>query len=383
MPATGIQISPHDFAADRSALGPRPAFPERLQPRLLHVLDLFESSCHGDRMASARLAEEAMSTSDFPYLMGTAIDRSLLQYYRSVPSVWERFASRSQVNDFRPKRWDDLLGGMALLDEVAELDEYPQGSVSEAEYSLTVRKYGRRIGISWELIINDNLNALQQLPGRLAQAAKNTENQLATRVLVTAAGPDATFFSAGHGNKLAGNPALSVTSLQAAWTHLATKRDADGNPIVLSGAVLMVPPALFITASNIVNAQLTRAITGGGDGTGNDQLEVRGNGIPGNLEVVSNPWIPTIDVSGTATTTWYLLPTPNAGRPALTLGFLRGHETPDLRVKADTGSSLGGGPVGPEEGSFDNDDIAWRIRHVTGGVTLDPNTAVVSTGAGT
>jgi hypothetical protein len=62
------------------------------------------------------------------------------------------------------------------------------------------------------------------------------------------------------------------------------------------------------------------------------------------------------------------------------MGFLAGHETPDLRVKADTGLRVGGGSVPAEEGSFDTDDIQYRIRHVTGGTTLDPIAAYASVG---
>jgi hypothetical protein len=138
----------------------------------------------------------------------------------------------------------------------------------------------------------------------------------------------------------------------------------------------MVPPALEVTANNIVNAVLIR------NKTTSQDVEV-GNWLSGKLSVVVNPWLSVIDVSANAATTWYLLPAPSIARPAVTMGFLRGFEVPDLRVKADTGQRVGGGNVPAEEGSFDTDDIQYRLRHVTGGTTLDPIAAWASNGTTT
>ena len=82
-----------------------------------------------------------------------------------------------------------------------------------------------------------------------------------------------------------------------------------------------------------------------------------------------------------AATTWYVLPKPNSGRPAVWAAFLRGHETPDLRVKVSGGNRIGGGEVSPLEGSFEADDIQYRGRHVLGHQTGDPTFTYVSNGS--
>lgn len=360
---------------------PRRALSPQLLEQVDQALTLFENALTGNYLHMARF-KEAMSRSDFQYLLGTAMDRTLLQAYEQAPAVWQQFAGRTTVNDFKPKKMDDLLGGMSELPEVAELAPYTSTDVSDAEYSLSVTKRGKKIGISWETMINDDLDALRALPGRLIHAARNTESKAATQLLADAAGPHATFFSSGNANKVSGNPVLGLTGLIAALTLLASKTDVDGNPIVITSAVLVVPPALEATAHNILNATEVRAATGGGDGTGNDQITVRGNGLPRALTLCVNPWLPVVDQSANKDKGWYIVPAPNQSRPALTLGFLRGHEAPDLRVKGDAGQYVGGGAVGATEGSFDNDDIQWRVRHVLGSSHLDPKLAVASSGAG-
>lgn len=350
--------------------------------RMDEALRIFEAACSGSRRGLAQL-EEALSTSDFQYVFGDTLDRELLAQYEQLPSIWPQFARRATVADFRAKKWVDLIGGRGLLEKVPELDEYPQRKPTDGTYSLQVAKYGGKFSLSWEDIINDDLGALQDLPNRLAQGAKDTEDYTATLGLASASGgPNTTLFGATvingtSSNLLTGNPALTTQSLSDALTAVSTRLDTDGRPIAIRGFALVVPPALEVAAMQIVNA--TNIILNPDSAA--MRVEV-GNWLQGKITVVVNHWLPVIDTSGNKNTTWYLVPLPSTARPALVMGFLRGHETPDLRVKADGGQRLGGGAVPAQEGSFDVDDIAYRVRHVLGSTTIDPISAAVSNGSG-
>jgi hypothetical protein len=329
--------------------------------------------------------QESLTTSDFPKLFGDVIDRELMAQYAQIQPIWPGFARKTIVRDFRPKHWLDLLGGRAMLDSVKERGEYPARTLTEGEYFLTVGKYGARLPLTWEMIVNDDLDSFRSAPERLAQAARDTEDRLATGLIVGATGPNTAFFtsapaSIGPSGGVAaavGTVNLTVDNLAAALTTVGTRRDSDGRPVVINSTVLMVPPGLKVAANNILNATLIRFrnTTGSSStvpaGTSTQDMEV-GNWLSGEVSVMVNPWLPVIDTSANSARTWYVLPAPSIARPALTMGFLRGFETPDLRVKADTGMRVGGGTVPAEEGSFDADDIQYRIRHVTGGTTLDP-----------
>jgi hypothetical protein len=333
----------------------------------------------GDRRATLQVSE-LMSTSDFPKIFGDVLDRELMAQYEQITPIWKGFATRAQVNDFRPKHWLDLLGGRAELDPVGEGAEYKARALTENDYKLTVGKYGSRLPLTWEMIINDDLGAFQTAPERLAQAAVDTEDKLATRLYASATGPVSAFFTASGG--AVDNKVLNVDNLSAALTTVATRRDSDNRPIMIRAFVLVVPPSLEVAAHNIVNATLIRLRNDASSASQARDVEVT-NWLAGKVEIVTNPWLPVIDLSGSganAAKTWYLFPAPSTPRPAMVMGFLRGHETPDLRVKADGGMRVGGGSVPAEEGSFENDDIQYRIRHVTGGTTLDPIAAYASVG---
>jgi len=325
--------------------------------------------------------QEAMSTSDFPLLFGDVIDRSMLGTYREWPTIWARIAKRGTVRDFRTVKKFFTDGAEAVLDEVKPGGPYTEAALSEGKYEYAVKKYGRRLGMLWELFINDDLDALRDSPERLAKAARMSEERFATELYVDSTGPDATFYSAGNSNRLTGGgSALTVAGLQSAVTAIKGFKDADGNPIFTGTLRLVVPPALEITAKNIINATEIRVAAGSGSAT-TDQLVAKNWMANEVVEPVTNPWLPIVDVSANKNTTWYLFADPGVGRPAMEVGFLRGHETPELFLKSPNATRIGGGMVGAEEGSFETDGVDYKVRHVFGGSLMEPKASVASIGA--
>lgn len=325
--------------------------------------------------------QEAMTTSDFQYLFADIIDRQMLAEYTSRPVMWDAFAKRGRVRDFRTVKRFTLDGGQAVLEEVKQASEYPAAALTDGKYEYSVKKYGKRLPFTWEDFINDDLDALAKLPERLAQAARFSEEKFVTDLFAGATGPDSTFFSSGNANVVTSNPALSVAGITTAFNVLAAQKDTDGNPIYVSGVTLVVPPALEIPALNIVNATEILAADGGGDGNSKNQLRVS-NWMRNRVQVVVDPWLPIISSSSNGNTSWYLFADPNVGRPAMEIGFLNGHETPELFVKSPNAIRVGGGNVDPMDGDFDTDAVDHKLRHVFGGTLMDPKSAVASNGSG-
>ncbi|HEY7274304.1 MAG TPA: hypothetical protein VH502_16345 [Actinoplanes sp.] len=351
----------------------------RYKQSLAEAARLYEGVLNG-RIPTWRL-QEAMTTSDFANLFGDIIDRQMLARYQHMPVMWQSVAKRNTVRDFRTVKRFTLDGGEAVLTEVPQESEYPAASLADGGYEYSVKKYGRRLPISWESFINDDLDALSDLPGRLANAARFSEERFVTDLFAGSTGPDSTFFSSGHANIVTANPVLSVAGLTTAFTVLAAQVDTDGNPIFVNGVVLMVPPALKVAATNILNATEILAADGGGDGTGTNQLRVA-NWLTNDVTLVVNPWLPVVSSSSNGNTSWYLFADPNTGRPAMEVGFLRGHETPELFQKSPNAVRVGGGTVDPLDGDFETDSTDHKVRHVFGGTLMDYKSAVASNGTG-
>jgi hypothetical protein len=326
--------------------------------------------------------QEAMSVDDFPLLFGDILDRQLLGMYAEWPTQWSMIARRSTVRDFRTVNRFVTDGAEAILSAVAPGSEYPEAAISEARYQYAVSKYGRRVPLLWETWINDDLDGLRSIPERLAKAARMSEEKFVTGLYAATTGPNGTFFSAGNNNIVETgtlNPVLSVTALEAAFTVIWAQRDADGNPIFTGPLRLVVPPALAVTARNILNATEIRIAKGSGAST--DQIIAK-NWMSGEIsELIINPWLPIVSTTN-GNTSWYLFADPGVGRPAVEVGFLRGNESPALFVKSPDAMRVGGGSVSPEEGDFDTDGINYRVRHVFGGTLMEPKAAFASNGTG-
>lgn len=347
---------------------------------LLEAQALYGRVLRGDNRARMDFVE-AMSTSDFSFLFGDIIDRQMLAKYQSAPVQWDMVARRGRVRDFRTVKRFTLDGGEAVLTAVKQQGEYPAASLTDGDYTYSVGKYGRRIPLDWETMLNDDLDAFRDIPDRLGNASRRSEEKFATDLYAGTTGPDGTFFASGHSNIVTANPVLSVSALQTAYTVLAAQVDTDGAPIYINGTVLVVPPALEVVANNIINATEILAAAGGGDGTGTDQVRAV-NWMRNKVKVMVNPWLPIISSSSNGNTSWYLFSDPSVGRPAMEVGFLIGHEVPELFQKTPNAVRVGGGLIAPEDGDFDTDSVEWKVRHVFGGTLMDYRAAVASNGSG-
>lgn len=341
--------------------------------------------------------KEVMTTSDFPYLFGDILDRSVLAAYQEWPSTWTSVAKRATVTDFRDaKVYPPTYGADGVLDEVQQAEEYPDAAVYEqAPITWNVKKYGRKVPFSWESIINDDLDMLKDIPVRLGRAARRTEANLVTSLYVGVSGPLSTMYHNNYGNIVntangasSNNPVLGIVGLQDAYTVLSKMTDESGQPIMRDVITLVVPPALEITARNILNATEIRATqlgAGGspdnGSGLGYQELSVA-NWMRNRVQLVVDPYIPLKATSANGNTSWFLFADPNYSREAIRIGFLRGHETPEIWMKSPNAVRVGGGEVNALDGDFDTDAVTYRVRHVVGATKIDPKSTVASNGSG-
>jgi hypothetical protein len=49
-----------------------------------------------------------------------------------------------------------------------------------------------------------------------------------------------------------------------------------------------------------------------------------------------------------------------------------GHREPELFRQSPSQTSLAGGLTNPEDGDFENDAMQWKVRHVMGGLDIEP-----------
>lgn len=317
---------------------------------------------------------EAMSTSDFPLLLADSLDRRMYASFKTVPQVWRNYIKVSNdittmtraVKRFRCTRGDGILA------DVPQGASYPADSKSESTYSFTLGKKGRRRDFTWELMIDDDLDALKSTPDDLGYQAANKEAQFAS-ALYTA---NTTLFATTHAvqgtnySNLATSTPLTPANLDAAVSTMGLYPHDDGvSPILNDPKFLVVgTKAMLHTALRIL-----RSITLDYDSFG-DTDTVRADLPTANIvpQEVRNSIIPLLDPfmryndSTNYATAWYLFSDPSNGY-AVEMGFLKGYETPQLFMKNSNQVMLGGGMSHPMDGDFDTDAISYKARHVMGG----------------
>jgi len=335
------------------------------------------------RMHEARL-EEAITTSDFPYLFGQVIDRQLLANYRAVYADWKSYVGMSTVPDFNTVRREKLLGSDSHLAEVPEKGEYLPVKPTNCRYSYAVKKYGRQFDISWESLINDSLGAFNDIPTRFATAALRSEARFVTGLYAASSGDGnaglygATITDCGQAITNLGQLPLTIANLEITMALMTAQRDPQNEPIGIMPKHLVVGPALEFTARAILTSTLkqwtdTAAAT-------NFPLPTT-NVVPQmGLQLHVDPFIPIIDTTHGGTS-WYLFADKAQG-VALEFAYLRGYEAPEVVMKASDKVTVGGGGMSsPFTGDFATDNIMYRVRHVFGGAPMDPRMTYLQSGA--
>ena len=198
------------------------------------------------------MVSRAFSTSDLPYMMADAANKTLLNTYNMADETWREWCGVGSINDFKTLNIMRDSEISALL-EIPEGGPYTQATLTEAKETVQLAKYGRRFALTWESVVNDDLNALTGIPEKFGRAAARKNGDVAYTVLTANAnmGDGVALFHSTHGN-LPSAAALSVASMGLAVKAMRIQKDEAGV------ATLNIPPRFFIAPGGPGN--LLRAV---------------------------------------------------------------------------------------------------------------------------
>jgi hypothetical protein len=359
---------------------------------------LIQGTSGHSRVARQIILKEAETTSDFPTLFGTVLERTIRAKYKLVTPEYSSYVKVGTQNDFR-LAWDmALYGNRSLLPVVKERGDYKYGSaLSDGKFVIGLQKYGRRFGLAWEAIINDDLGAFSDIADDLILSSKNTRSNYVTKLYAGASGPLAFtagtgaqsiqtgLFSAAGTHPIDGGSfanyqtgyTLNATNLSAVITALKSQKDYDGNPIMFSRFKVVVPVGLEFRLMQILsnNLLIATALTSN-SASANGVLGTTSENILAKypIDPVTNPWLDIVSGATYGPYSWYVFGAPVDG-DAIRFNALRGHEAPEVCQKMSDKITLGGAPISPLEGDFDSDSVEWRVRDIFGGTTTDPRFA--------
>lgn len=205
-------------------------------------------------LSPASLVTRALhTTSDFPIILGDTVGRVLRDAYQAAPSGIRRLGRQTTARDFRAVN-KIMLGEAPLLEKLNEHGEIKAGTMAEAREAYKVETWARKIGITRQVLVNDDLGAFADLARRMGQAAAETEARILVTLLEAGSGngptlsDGKTLFHADHGNKAGTGAVISDATLSAARLALRTQKGIEDRTIRVTPRNLLVPPALETTA---------------------------------------------------------------------------------------------------------------------------------------
>ncbi|MGA1846774.1 HK97 family phage prohead protease [Deferribacter abyssi] len=198
----------------------------------------------------------ALTTSDFPIILSDSANKSLLKGYEEAEETWQKWCGVGSVSDFkihtlvRPGEIDDL-------DEIPESGEYKHGKREETFEQYQIAKYGKLFAITREAIINDDLQALTDIPRAMGEAAARKIGDVVYAVLIanSVMGDGKPIFDAAHKNILT-TGSVDVSTIASAIALMKKQKDVSGKRrLNIRPRYFIAPVSLEGTAEQFFNSQ--------------------------------------------------------------------------------------------------------------------------------
>ncbi len=290
-----------------------------------------------------RINEADTTTASFSYLLCTSMNKRLLKDYQAWPAEWQKFCVIAPIKDFRQQS-RIRFGAFGSLSTVAEDTAYTSITLQDTAATYVPTKRGNLVTISRETIVNDDLQAIKQIPTKLAVAAAYT---LAEFVYAFLSGNPTIYdgnalFTSGAPHSNLGSAALSSAAMQAGVTAMREQTNMAGKRLGLKPSFLIVPAELEWVA----------------------MVATKSAGVPGSANNDINPMLgyvtPIVSPQLTNTSQWFFAADPRVV-DTIEIGFVGGQVNPVLFIQDQPLFGL----------NFTQDIISYKIRHEYGGAVLD------------
>ncbi len=272
---------------------------------------------------SGRVAQAAgnLASVDIPTILANVMYKSLLVGFKDVPDPTDDLSKVVTAQDFRPQYfW--TLDSNGNFEEVKENGELNVLKLSDTPYQNEVKLRGAECRYSYQMMIDDDQNALADIPQHMGRRFKIQKQQYWWGVLCGG-------IAGGKATAITGNPALTVGALDVAFGQMASIYDGNGEPIIADPKFVIGPTALGGTIRQIHTA-LDIVAAGG------NSLSI----LP-NANVYANAFTPIVTpfLGGSSKNAgtwgnagWAVLADP-ADLPAVIMGYLKGNSAPTMETK--------------------------------------------------
>lgn len=292
----------------------RPFMGETLRDMARAAVEAAGTSTRG--MDTDQLFRAAMhTTSDFPALLTSTGNRTLMTAYQAAQSPVRKLARQTTLADFRPASRLKL-SDVGLLQELSESGEIKHTTRGEAVESYALKTYATQFALSRKALINDDLGAFRDWGTTAGRMAAETEATILVNLLLSnpVLGEDGlAMFHASHGNLGTGvdlgAAGGGVDALDSGRKALRQMKGLDGKtPINATPRFLLVGPESETQAEKLL-VEIYAATAGDA------------NPFSGRMTLLVEPRI--------TDTRWYVFADP-AALPVLEYAYLSSAQGPQM-----------------------------------------------------
>ena len=270
--------------------------------------------------AFGRSVQASFSTIDLGGILSNVANKFLLEGFFSVERTWRNICAIRNVSDFKTVTSYRMIG-KEQYEQVAPGGELKHGTLGEEQYSNKADTYGLMLSIDRRDIVNDDLGAITTVPRKLGRGSGLKINDIFWSTFMD----NASFFTAGNNNYISGaTTALSIDGLTQGEVAFMDQTDADGKPIGVMPAIMLVPTALSALGSQLFKSMELR------DTTSSTKYPVS-NPHQGKFRVEVSRYLSNSQYTGDSSKAWYLLAEPT-DLPVIEVAFLNGQEAPTIET---------------------------------------------------
>ncbi len=270
------------------------------------------------RDSADSIISRALGISDFPLLLQDVGDRILLPSYGVSPSTFRQISRKITNRDFREKKLvrDGDFPSLLPLNEHGELH---QGAMGETMEGIKLATVGRRLMLTRQALINDDLGSFADLATKAGQAASVYENETVWGVITRnqkLLSDNKPLFHGDHNNLANLGAEISAESVGKGKTAIRTQKNMDGKTLNYTPSIIVVPAAL----ETVVEQYLSHVVVP----TQNENV------VPASHKSLKVLVEPLLDANSEEA--WYLFCSPES-LAAILYAYLEGREGPQMLQK--------------------------------------------------
>ncbi|MEH8092793.1 ATP-dependent Clp protease proteolytic subunit [Gallibacterium anatis] len=195
------------------------------------------------------------STSDFGQILIDVAHKSVLKGWAESTENFEQWTHKGTLTDFRPA-YRVGLGSFESLPQVREGAEYTYVTLGDTGMHVSLATYGALFSLTRQLIINDDMHMLTQVPYKLGQAARATIADLVFAQLFgdpVMSYDGKKLYDAAHKNTVTSG-AMDLATIDKAIQLMNAQKSFDGKQLAIEPDVLLAPTSLYTRAKQILGS---------------------------------------------------------------------------------------------------------------------------------